>query len=267
MAFADVEKSRAGAAPIELFTFVGNYNTYRLTSYNKDITNSAGTFTRSAVKRSSLEGGTQEDNNVALTIEIPFDHPMVVEYAYNESPPSLYMTMERAHPDDLNDTLLQWQGQVISWSVENGVAKLSVPSLFGYIFDGPLPPVKYQAPCNHILYGTFCAVDDTAYKQDVTVTAIDNNVVTLSANTFADGYCNGGDMIFASGGERRMIINNVGTVFTLATQFAGLAVDDTVTIRAGCNHQFSVCKSKFNNGINFGGCPLVPNRNPYRGRI
>ena len=237
-----------------------------MTSFNKEITNSAGTFERATVKRSAIEGGTQEDNNVSMTIELPFDHPMVVEYAYNESPPSLYMTMERAHPDDLNDTLLQWQGQVMSWSVDGTVAKLQIPSLFAYIFNGPLPPVKYQAPCNHVLYGTFCQVDDTAFKQEVTVTAIDHNIITLSANTFEDGWCNG-DMIFESGGERRMIINNIGLVFTLSTQFAGLEIGDTVTIRAGCNHQFTQCKDKFNNGINFGGCPLVPDLNPYKGRI
>jgi len=37
-----------------------------------------------------------------------------------------------------------------------------------------------------------------------------------------------------------------------------IALNDTFTITAGCDKQFSTCRKKFNNGVNFRGFPSMP---------
>ena len=39
---------------------------------------------------------------------------------------------------------------------------------------------------------------------------------------------------------------------------AAIAPGDTVTVAAGCNKQFSTCKTKFANGVNHRGFPYMP---------
>ncbi len=268
MTFDSNERSVDSGVPIELYKFVGNYNTYRMTNALTDKVNAEGTYLATSIKRSKKEIGTQEETNIALVVELPFDHSMVTEYAFNVSPPSLEMTLWKVHEGDLNATQLQWQGEILSWNVEDGIAKLKIPSFFGFAMDGPIPPIKYQSPCNHVLYDSFCQVVDTAFKSDVTIVSIVGNVIEVNSSPFADGLCDGGEMIYTAGGEGRMITENTGTSFTVASAFSGLSVSDTVTLRQGCNHAFNGdCKSKFSNGINFGGFPLVPNRNPFGGRL
>jgi len=267
MTFETTEKSSASGAPIELFKFTGNYNTYRFTSWNEEITNSEGTYEIATIQREKLERGTQ-DEDLSMVISLPFNNPMVQEYVYSTAPPSLILELRRAHPNDVNATLLQWQGEVLSWSVEKNIAKLKVPSLLSFALNGPLPGVKYQAPCNNILYDDLCQVDPTTFESNVVVSSISENMITLASSPFADDACNAGEMVFVSGGERRMIIDNVGTLFTVSSPFSGLVATDTITIRQGCNHALAGdCITKFNNARNFGGFPLVPDKNPFKSRL
>lgn len=264
MSFDTLEKSAASGRPIDLYKFEGSFNTYRYTNYVDDITNSEGTYEAIPIERSRLETGTQE-NDVNLDISLPFDNPMVEAYMRVNTPPKLKMELWRVHPDNFNDTLLLWTGEVISWSVEKRVAKLRVPSLFGYLLTQALPRPKYQAPCNHVLYDEFCGVNPASFSHTTTVSTISGNTITIAANPFADGLCNAGEMII--GLERRMIISNTGTTFTVSSAFADAAVSDAVTIRQGCNRSFTQCKAKFSNGINFGGFPYVPDRNPFNSSL
>lgn len=271
MTFDATERSVASAQPVELYKFTGTDNTYRMTSAEADITNTEGTYTATPVKRNKLQTGTQEETNLALELELPYAHPMVTEYVFQDSPPSLELELFRAHRNDLNDTLQLWKGEVISWSIVGRVAKLKIPSLFSYALDQPVPPIKYQGPCNHVFGDARCGIDLTAApnEQISTISIVSANSITIAdASTFADGTCAGGEMIV--GGERRLIITNVGSVFTVATPFASAAATNAVTIHWGCDHSFAGaggCVLRHNNGINFGGFPLVPIRNPFAGRL
>lgn len=271
MTYDTVEKSTQDADPIELFKFVGTYNTYRLTNYDQDVTNSDGTYTSITLERSEVESGTQQDTDISLDIQLPASHAMITEYAINVPPPAMSLQVFRVHTDNLDDTLLLWDGEVISWAIDGRTAKIKVPSIFSYLFDTTEPWPKYQGPCNHVLGDSICGVDMTsvANAYSTTVSAVLGNVLTLAASSFADGQCNGGEMIFTSGGERRMIISNTGTSFLVSSPFSSnLIVGSSVTVRRGCNHEMlGDCKNKFNNVSKFGGFPYVPDRNPYDGRL
>lgn len=266
MTFDSTEKSVASGAPVELFKFTGTVNTYRFTSREENKTNSDGTYTAIPIRRTAVTSADHGDDAL-IEVEMPYNNAMVSEYAFNTAPPDLRLQLYRAHINDLDATLLVWEGPVVSWNVSGLVAKLRIPSDFASILAGACPSIRYQAPCNHVLFDDRCQVSAASYQSTRTVLSVTGNVVVLDSSPFSDDACNAGEMEFTSGGERRMIVDNVGTSFTVASAFANLAASDTVVIRQGCNHSFTQCVSKFSNGINFGGFPRVPNRNPFSSRL
>jgi uncharacterized phage protein (TIGR02218 family) len=198
-----------------------------------------------------------------MDVEMPYNLDIVSDYAFADSPNQLDLEILRAHPDDFNDTLRLWTGKVMSWSIKDRTAKLRVPNLFNWLLAGLCPPVKYQAPCNHVLYDERCGVDPSSYEHTTMVAGISGLVVSLDSQPFDDADMPAGEVEFTSGGERRMITTVSGTDVTISSRFANLQVGDTVTIRQGCDHSFTTCREKFDNGINFGGFPLVPGKNPF----
>ena len=265
MAFNDDETSLYDGAPIELFHFDGTLNDYFVTTSAETIVSNGQSYEPLAgLKRSVLKIGTQEEENLALDIEMPFDHPLIQEYAYKTAPPTLELNLYRAHRTDPNDRKLMWKGKVLSFSVEGRIAKLRVPSLFAYLLNGVAPAPRYQAPCNHVLYDSRCTVNPAGFQTVAMITSISNNIVsvdTLGALTVSQLL--GGDMSWASGGENRMITGGTGLDLVVTYPFANLTVGQSVVLRRGCDHSFTTCKSVFSNGDNFGGCPLVPDKNPF----
>lgn len=264
MAFADTETSVFDSEPIELYRFIGTTQEWTVTSYAKDVTFGADTYTSlPGLKRSVLKIGTQEETNLALDVEMPFDHPLVRAYAYQNAPPTLSLEIRRAHASALNDSALMWQGKILSFAVEGRTCKLRGPSLFSYLISGATTAPKYQSPCNHVLYSTECGADAAANQHVTTVTSVGVNTLSLASNPFADGECNAGEIVWAGGQERRMVISNVLNDFTITFPFSGIGIGDSVVLRRGCDHSYETCKAKFANGINFGGCPNVPTENPF----
>lgn len=266
MSFSDTEKSISDSEPIELYKFIGTNQTWLVTSYSRPVTIGIETYTPlEGLKRSTLKNGTQEEEGTAIDITIPYDHPIASIYAFNTAPPKLSVIVYRTHRSAISDAALSWTGKVLSFSVEGRECKLRVPSLFSYLLAGTVPGPRYQAPCNHQLYDSRCQVDPSLHSETTTIADINENQITLSSTLLTDNVCVAGDMTWSAGSEARMIIEHSGTSFTVSYPFSNLQVGDTVTIRKGCDHSFETCKSKFDNGINFGGCPLVPGKNPFIG--
>jgi len=265
MTFDTSEKSLYDGEPIELYKFTGSVNTYYLTTYSQTVTSSGTDYVPLAgLQRNVLKVGNQEEENLALDITMPYDHPLVQEYAYKTAPPTLNFELRRAHRTDPSDTILMWKGKVLSFSVEGRIAKMRVPALFAYLLNGVAPNARYQAPCNHVLYDSRCAVNPAAFQTVTTVTGILDNVITVaSLGALSIAELVGGDMNQASIGENRMIISGTGLDLTVTYPYANLAIGDSITLRAGCDHSFATCISKFSNGTNFGGHPIVPDKNPF----
>ena len=265
MTFDTSEKSLFGGEPIELYYFQGSVNAYYLTSYSQAVTSGGNIYTPLAgLKRSVLKVGNQEEENLALDLTLPYDHPLVQEYAYKTAPPTLNFELRRAHRTDPEDTILMWKGKVLSFSIEGRLAKMRVPALFGWLLNGIAPNARYQAPCNHTLFDNMCSVNPAAFQAVTTVTAINSNTIAVaSLGGFTIGELLGGDLTMSAIGEARMITGGVGLDLTVTYPFANLAIGQSIVLRTGCDHSFATCKSKFSNGNNYGGFPLVPIKNPF----
>jgi hypothetical protein len=263
MAYQDDETGLTTARPIELYRFSGTFNSYNLTSYNLPVTSNGTTYKPVAIDRNKLKVSTQEQTENALEITMPFDHPLVTEYAYQNAPPNLTLELIRCHETNPNDTVILWKGRVTGFTVEGRIAKLKVPAIMSYALNGNAPTPRYQAPCNHILYDARCGVNSALHQHVATITQITGNIITINNYPWSPTAAVAGQMITPAG-EQRMIISVTGNDITVTYPFAKVQIGQSVTIRKGCDHSFEGdCKTKFNNGARFGGFPIVPARNPF----
>lgn len=262
MAFEDVEGSRQDAEPIELYTFNGSFNNYYFTSYDgPDQVVGGITYRSIVIDRGSVMIGSQENSEFTIDVTVPADEQVVRDYMFAITPPKLTITLERYHRGYASDRVRLWVGDVTAFEIKERQCTFKIPSIFSFILNSTVPTINYQGPCNHFLFDQFCKVPEAAHIDTATVQNIDGRSVFLSGSRFEDGYCKSG--VMKAGPESRMIMSHSGTNFTVSFPFGNLKVGDTVQISAGCDHAFSTCKSKFVNGINFGGFPTVPELNPF----
>ncbi len=270
MAFEDTETGDTSANPIELYIFTGTFKTWYVTTHGREVMNGLGVFEPIPISRSELKNMSQEQDDMMLEIALPFDHEIAEDYVFDTSPPSLTLEIYRVHTNALEDYELIWTGIPLSFTAEGDMIKLKVPSILSHLLSGVCPKTKYQAPCNHVLYDERCKVKREDNSATVTITAIGPDLMFLEVDgqPFDSGDCKAGEMLWEDGGQRRMIINNNASQnFKIASPFSGLQVGDTVEVTRGCKHSFSVCIEKFDNAINFGGFPLIPNSNPFKSRL
>lgn len=262
MTYEQNETSISSGQPIELYKFSGTYNSYRMTSFVRDVLSGGLVYESIPINRDNLKSGTQEDDNIILEVTLPFDHPMAVEYAYNNAPPKLDFELIRAHSQNVEDTIIAFKGKVQSFSVEGRTTKLRIPSVFSYILNSNVPVPRYQAPCNHTLYDERCGVNKAANQHNTTVSSVSGNNIVLASLPFGNGDTVTG-IIDNLQGESRMITSQVGAQLTISYPFSKLTPGMQVQISRGCNRSLSTCRNKFGNQARFGGFPLVPSVNPF----
>ena len=266
MTYEALEVSPYDGHAVELYNFDGLFNDYLLTSYAVDYVWNFQTYqavaglSRKSRKVSSVGGSSTGE----LEIEIPFDHPLALEYAYTDVPPTLNMTVFRGHASDVDEAFQTiWKGPVTSWSVQKRKATLRVPSTFTRILDQTIPSKRWQGPCNHLLYDSNCGVLRSTFSTNTTILTIVGTAITLTSLPWVGTEGVGGELINNITGERRGIQSHTGNTVTLKLPFTSALAGHSVTAAQGCDHAATTCQSKFSNYDNFLGFPLVPGINPF----
>lgn len=267
MSFEDLEESVASSAPVEGYKFIGSFKTYLYTSADKAQVINGETYLPIAVKRSNIKAGTQEDDNLSLDLDLPFDIDVIRDYAYAQTPPKLTLQVYRQQFDDDLSWSLFWTGIVRGFNVSGRTAKVQVPSIFSLALQGEIPNVYFQTPCNHVLYDARCGVLRADHRYEMTIQAVAKTLITLTAPGPADHILSAGEIVNLRNGERRLILDNVGSEINIGYPFVDLRPDDDVELVKGCDHSLSACKAKFDNVINFGGFPYIPSDNPFSGSV
>ncbi len=270
MSFTTLENSVQDAEPIEAYRFTGTLRSYRYTSAEEDILLGGEIYLATpGLQRLGAEAGTHTDDRVELQFQLPFDVEVVADYAYAVSPPNLLLEVFRAHrSSDLSvDFKLLWKGEVTSFSVQGDLATVHVPSTFSRALQANVPGVRYQNPCNHVLYDGRCQASKAANTETAVVTVVGTEAIEVDDDGFADGYLKAGEMINTRTKERRLIISNVVNVVGINFPFIDIVVGDIVELVAGCDHLYTTCGSKFSNIDNYGGHPFIPTDNPFIGEL
>lgn len=153
-------------------------------------------------------------------------------------------------------------GQIKSVAFKGAAAEVECVG-FEFFLKQPIPRYRYQPGCNNTLYDEKCTVVKASYAVNATLSAVSSDGMELESTTFGSydddwfrfGYLEYGDY-------KRMITEHKEEKVKIRYRIPGLAVNDTVTVYAGCDLTVETCEDKFSNMDNFFGHPHIPLDNP-----
>ncbi len=128
----------------------------------------------------------------------------------------------------------------------------------------------YQHTCDATLGDANCTVDVTSSTYQATATIIsretDHSLALAGLETFAPGWFANGHFELTTGEGQGLSFHvkshsRTGTTANLTSWArlpAAISPGDTLLVTAGCDKQFSTCREKFANGVNFRGFPHMP---------
>ena len=128
----------------------------------------------------------------------------------------------------------------------------------------------YQPGCDADLGDARCtvALPGAAFTGTGTVVALldDRTFIATGLSSYTDEWFSRGLLSWTGGAnaarksEVKRHTSSAGSIRIEIWQDASrpIAVGDAFGVTAGCNKQFATCRTKFNNGVNFRGCPHMP---------
>lgn len=272
MTYDSHETSVESGQPVEVFEVLAGATTYFYTSSQTGVTIGAQayTFVSGLDRNETVEGPDVRSHDFQVTLPTT---DAVAQLFVGVLPGfRVRLTVKRYHRNDLPtpEVVQIFDGFIQSASFAGGdgkVTTLTARSVLASI-RRQFPRRTFQSACNHILYDTgTCKVDDTdpAYRASaLSVASMVGNVLTVSSGlsgTYTDGWMNAGFVEVVGGSDFRLITDHVGNILTLLQPFA--TQPSSVNVFAGCGHVVSICKTKFDNVVNYGGFAFVPTDNVF----
>lgn len=274
MSYTSVDQSVEDANPLLLFQFVQGSTTYRYALASEAVTLSIEGHTWSpAVMVPSEFGHSNDVGRNTLTVEIASNDALAS--TFTAGPPDIVTTLTvfRMFTNPETDLTMYWKGRVGSHGYGPGKVILNCDPIWTQL-QRPGLRALHTKMCRHVLYGRGCNLSSASFQSSYTIRTIAGNVVTLPAATAADGYWDGG-MLTAPDGTTRMIMKHTGGKLYLIRKIQSLI--DAITadpvngalvyLYRGCDHTFSMCKSRFNNAGNYGGDPFFAQKNPFTTQV
>jgi uncharacterized phage protein (TIGR02218 family) len=266
MSIATREESVFSGQPFELYLFQTSGQSWLLTSSDAARSGPGGEYTPTAIFRTSIGKGAEQKSN-STKVTIPRDHEIAQLFLGSVLATPLTLTIYRGHVGE-SGTVVQFIGNVMSAAFGEDCELDCAPE--EQILRQHIPRLRYQTPCNKVIYSPACGVDREGsafgknFKIHAQVTDVAAEVVTAAEfDDYGSGWLTNGYLEW--GYFRRMIIRHVATEITLILPIPGLVMDQWVDAFAGCPRTYATCKSKFDNGPNFWGFEWIPGRNPFKG--
>lgn len=120
--------------------------------------------------------------------------------------------------------------------------------------------LAYQKQCRAQFGDSQCGLNKAAYTFTGTVTSISQDGSFSTDLTQEDDYFSYGVIRFDRTGEEMEVkkYSQTGGGISLFLPVSDIAVGDTFSVSAGCDGNFSTCKTRFSNVFNFRGEPFIP---------
>lgn len=269
MTYEAIETSAENARPVELLHVNFAQYSWRYTTAEVPITYNGQEYTPIPMERDEIES-TGDFTRSNLTIKLPQDCP--IGELFRIQPPSGVVSVNLfAEHYDYGQFMTLWKGRIINIQWEAPWMILTTESVFSSLQRVGLRRV-FGTQCPYALYGTECSVAAIDHRETHTVNVLSGMSVTCYSligrpeNFFAGGYLTYTSAVRETV-ERRMIRSSSSAtgVLTLASLPVELVAGTVLNLYPGCDHSLSVCNSKFNNSLNFGGMPYIPQKNPFGG--
>lgn len=264
MTYSAYDSSVEGGMPVELYRFNQGPLEWNYTSSAEPVLYLSTTYTPEAITRSSISQ-TGEMAKDGISLVFPRDNEFAAQFLGQTPDLTTTLTLYRGHLTDGDaEFVAYWKGRAVAGSAAGAEVTVECESVFTSMRRSGLR-ARFQRTCRHSLYGSACGLDKAsyavpAYIQSSTSFTLVNNASSLQP----DGTYTGG-MVELESGAMRFIVNHVGDTLYLSRPFAESVNGQTVSIFPGCDHLKSTCITKFNNLLNFGGFPYIPNINPFGG--
>lgn len=266
--FDSDERSNDRGTPVYLYEFRLGIKSWRYASSDHDITVGGVTYTSAPI---SDEGVTQSGDASGDDLKITMPPTLEVTDLYIATPPteSVAVLLRRYHYGNTVAPVV-WNGIVRNASRRSATAfEFSCRALLASLNRVGLR-LAWGRNCPYALYDEQCRVNRYNYAVTTPVLTKGGDFVTVSGlGSYANGYFSGGYIQFplGMGGtfERIGIESQVGGRLNLIGTTGRLAVGTSIMAFPGCARTPTVCNSKFNNLLNYGGFPHMPDKSPFDG--
>jgi uncharacterized phage protein (TIGR02218 family) len=262
------EFSQQDGQPVECYRFTHDLSNYTYTSNADDVMltfNDNGltrteTYYATYIERDAIKPVCKGDSS-ALGVTVTKDNPIAKLYQGFPPEKPVTLTIFRFHAQDKSKKDIVYAGRVGQASFEDSTCTLTV-TLESWA-NREIPNGMRQFYCNNVIYDHNCQLVEDDWKVPVFVDSVLNSLTIVSQQfaAYADGYFANG--IFRFNGSSRLIVEHKGNRVRLKYPFTQLPYEEVV-VSPGCDHLFSTCAKRFNNTLNFTGCPYVPPANPER---
>lgn len=267
--FGDLQSSTESSRPLEIYKITLSGQTFRYTSAEDDVVVDGDTY--DALPGLSREGRAQKRTDLKITVPASNSLAMLYVSVSPAAKASIWVwQLERDEVPTFNTKTLVFKGKIQNVAfTDDGTNAIFLAQSIEVAASQTIPRRSYMPICEHLLYGAGCGVDPSGFNIVGACTAASGRVITITgANGQPDGYYQGGYATPTGVADPRQIVSHVGNQITLQFPFAADPTGGDVQIFAGCDHDpFGDCATKFDNVIENGGHPFVPNRNPFTAGI
>lgn len=273
-----------------IYTFTiaipGATQTYRFTSFERDLTYSSNTYTAKPF----------EHGDIRESLGLERQTVTIKSRSFTGNPLGMFLPFTLEFPLMLEICEVDVSGSTGSnpWCVFYGeVTKVQTSGPYltataeaiGAILNRKIPRKLLQPTCNWTVFDSACGLARASWKWDSLSVSWTGSTYTLRVNTITKGgvaqtglaqhHFAGGMVIIGTGAsvQYRWIADNAAQSgsnldLILATPLptapsAGTAVE----FYPGCDGRFETCSSKFANKANFGGFPYMPTGNPSLAKV
>lgn len=260
MTYTTLETSRDDGAPLELYLFSRGVERWTWTSGDVPVVWQGATYIPAVISRDEPDQDQQRAG--PLTLTVPRDNEVAGLFRVFVPASTLGLTVYRAHRDDLADIIPWWQGRVRAVEWRGSEALIHAEPLDAMLERQALRRA-YGLNCQHMLYDLRCKISAEAFRVAGAVANVTGTSIT--AAVFAgqpDGWWVSGYVRVAQQ-DYRMVVAHTGDTVEVLSAFEDLAPGDAIEAFAGCARTLAVCRSKFDNAVNYGGFPWIPTENPF----
>lgn len=269
MSLEDVLLSADARSPVYVVEFQQGPTFFRYTTSSyEDPVFFGQMYHRALVSISKLSQSVSEGPGGEGTIVLTTDDPVVqiFDALLPVEPVTCLVRMyEDNDPDRQLATVLS--GEIASLSdKDDGTTELTIKPAY-QSFNRAVPWQVQQENCVLVLFGVQCGVSAADYRiTSAGVLALTGEMIQAGAWDTADPtYFKSGYVKCQRTREVRFILDQqAGGKLILSYPFAAASTTDTFDAFAGCMRTGDVCKTKFDNKINFMGFEKIPTKNMFK---
>lgn len=269
MSFESNETSLQDGSPIELYELNLVSETFRFTSSEEPFVVGVNTYDAIEVSRSEISVGTQSRTQI-INFSLPSDHSFVQKYRVVVPGQRATLTILRVHrydsPGFETTTIFKGIVQSVAFTEDGESASVAVMPLTGAL-GRQVPRFTFQGLCANVLFDGNCKVDAGSFEFVGNASAITGDNITVDGLLASKGanWADGGYVQTVGGTDFRLILEQSTDVIKVLLPFPSdtTILNTNVSVFAGCSHTLAVCKSKFDNVINYGGFQFVPTKNIF----